>query len=70
MTMDYIDIKKEILQASYIEHFKTDADFSKFLDHNHPKRKKLQKEYNMISQQLKDIKDFEKNIAVHSTNSK
>lgn len=51
--MGYLDIKMEILHASAVEHFKAEKDLSQFLELNHPKRIKLQKESNKISEQLR-----------------
>lgn len=48
-------IKKEILDASYIEHFKYAKELSYYLDLKHPKRVRAEKAVNKIIDELKGV---------------
>lgn len=50
------DIKLEILEANYWEHFKTAKDFSFILPINHPKRQKIELEINKMIVKMKELK--------------
>lgn len=53
--MDIINnISKEILQASYWEHFKVAKDLALYLEPNHPKRLALEKEINALLVKIND----------------
>jgi hypothetical protein len=47
-------ISKEILQQSYWEHFKAAKDLALYLEPTHPKRVKLEKVINEISNKLNE----------------
>jgi hypothetical protein len=51
------DIKLELLQYSYWEHFKQAKDLALVLPLNHPKRKEIEKE---LSEMLKKIQKLKK----------
>jgi len=46
------EIRNEILQSSYWEHFKAAKDLALILPLNHPKRIKIENEVNKLSQSL------------------
>lgn len=49
-------IRLEILQMSYLEHFKTAKDLALSLPLGHPKRKLIEDEVNKIQQQIEEEK--------------
>lgn len=51
-----MNIKLEILNASYWEHFKYAKDLALIYPLKHPKRLKIEKEINIILEQIKDLK--------------
>jgi len=52
-------ITLEILEGSYLEHFKMAKDFALILPIDNPKRKKIEKELNDISEQIRELKKKE-----------
>ena len=56
--MNKIDL--EILEWSHWEHFKAAHDLSRVLPLDHPKRKAIEKSMNELSEQIKKIKDENK----------
>lgn len=50
-------IKLEILEASYWEHFKSAKDLASYLPLVHPKRKKLETELNRINEEIHKLKE-------------
>ncbi len=44
--------KLEILNANYWEHFKFAKDLAGFLDFNHPKRKKVENQLNVMVDEI------------------
>lgn len=48
-------IAEEILKSSYEEHFKYAKDIALILPIDHPKRIKIQKELNIISDKIQNI---------------
>lgn len=49
------NIKLELLQYSYWEHYKAAKDLSFVLPLKHPKRQKIEKEINKIQKQIYEI---------------
>ena len=50
-----MSIQLEILNSSYWEHFKFSKELAGYLDLNHPKRVKIEKELNLIIKQIHKI---------------
>ena len=50
-------IKIQILESSYWEHFKAAKDLSLILPLNHWKRKLIETEINKLQQEIKKLKD-------------
>jgi hypothetical protein len=53
------EIRLEILEASYWEHFKFAKDLSLYLPLDHPKRKVLESEINKLLHEINSIKEKE-----------
>ena len=51
------EIKLELLNCSYWEHFKVAKDLSLILPIDHPKRKKIEKEVNKILLEIDILKN-------------
>ena len=49
------DMEKQILLASYWEHHKTAKEFSLIYPIKHPKRLRIEKELNLLSNQLNKL---------------
>lgn len=51
-----MNIELEILQSSYWEHFKAEKDVALILPIDHPKRIKLRKEINDLTEKIQRLK--------------
>lgn len=52
------DIRLEILEGSYLEHFKQAKDFALILPMNNSRRLKIEKEMNEISSEIRNLKQY------------
>ena len=55
-------IRLEILEGSYLEHFKQAKDFALILPIDNPRRIKIEKEMNDISSEIRKLKQYGNNI--------
>jgi hypothetical protein len=53
------EIRLEILEYSYWEHFKMAKDMAMILPIDHPRRKKVEKEMNELQKEIQKIKSKE-----------
>lgn len=51
-----MSIKLELLKASYWEHYKAAKDLAMILPVEHPKRKKMEKTVNDLSEEIQNLK--------------